>query len=350
MNGERLKGVFPRTAVLAAALATATAALVYAAAPPILTGPLDGRRVFPPNNWWNLDIGQAPLDPNSAGYINFISGRTPSNPTATRSVHDDFGPSPYGIPYVVVAGDQPLVRPTWTAYGDESDEGAAGRPLGYPIPAEAKTQPNYIEGAIPGGGPDGDRHLLIIDRDNWLLYETGGTNWNAAAGRWEADGGAIFDLNRNDRRPDTWTSADASGLAIFPGLVRYDEAYGTAEITHAFRVTVRATNGYVWPASHRAGSTTGALPMGARLRMKASKNLSGYRPEMQRIFRAMQRYGLIVTDNGSDMYVTGTMDSRWDNGVLNPAFHSLTADDFEVVQLGWRGTPPTAPTNLRIIR
>jgi hypothetical protein len=121
-------------------------------------------------------------------------------------------------------------------------------------------------------------------------------------------------------------------------------------MTHAFRVTVRSSNGYVWPASHRAGSTNGALPMGARLRLKASKDLSGYRPEMQRIFRAMQRYGLIVADNGSDMYVTGSMDARWDNGVLNPAFHSLTADDFEVVQLGWKGNPPKAPTNVRIVR
>jgi hypothetical protein len=134
--------------------------------------------------------------------------------------------------------------------------------------------------------------------------------------------------------------------------VRYEEVYGTAEITHAFRVTVRSTNGYVWPASHRAGSTTGALPMGARLRMKASKDLSGFRPEIQRIFRAMQRYGLIVADNGSDMYVSGTMDARWDNDVLNPAFRAITADDFEVVQLGWRGNPPRSPTNvqLRIVR
>jgi len=350
MNGEDDGRMSARTAVLSAALTAATAALVYAAAPPVLTGSLDGRRVFPPNNWWNLDISQAPLDPGSAAFISFVSGRTASNPTATRRVHDDFGPSPYGIPYVVVSGDQPLVRPTWTAYGDESDEGAPGRPPGYPIPAEAKTQANYIEGGVPGGGLDGDRHVLIIDRDNWLLYETAATYWNAAANRWEANCGAIFDLNRNDRRPDTWTSADAAGLAIFPGLVRYDEVYGTAEITHAFRVTVRATNGYVWPASHRAGSTAGALPMGARLRLKASKNLSGYPPEMQRIFRAMQRYGLIVADNGSDMYVTGTMDSRWDNNVLNTAFHSLIADDFEVVRLGWQGSAPSAPTNLRIIR
>ncbi len=136
---------------------------------------------------------------------------------------------------------------------------------------------------------------------------------------------------------------------MFPGLVRYDEVYGTEEIRHAFRLTTRATNGYVWPASHRAGSTSGAPPLGARLRLKASKDISGYSPEMQRIFRAMKRYGLIVADNGSDMYVTGTMDARWNNDVLNPAFRSLTADDFEVVQLGIR-LPPEPPKNLRIVR
>jgi hypothetical protein len=328
---------------------TATVALI-AAAPPQLGASLAGRQVFPRTNWWNLDISRAPLDAGSGAYINFISGRTPSNPAATRRLHDDFGPSPYGIPYVVVSGDQPLVRPVWTAYGDESDEGAAGRPPGYPIPDEAKTLGDYIEGAVPGGGLDGDRHLLIVDKDNWLLYETGATYWNGVAQRWEANCGAVFDLNRSDRRRDSWTSADAAGLAIFPGLVRYDEAFGTAEIAHAFRVTVRATNGYVWPASHRAGSTGGALPMGARLRLKASKSLSGYPAEIQRIFRAMQRYGLIVADNGSDMYVTGALDARWDNNVLNPAFHGLTADDFEVVQLGWQGHPPSAPVNLRIVR
>jgi hypothetical protein len=130
--------------------------------------------------------------------------------------------------------------------------------------------------------------------------------------------------------------------------------FGSAEMTHAFRVTTRATNGYVWPASHRAGSNTSAPPLGARLRLKASKNISTFTPEVQRIFRAMKRYGLIVADNGSDMYITGTMDARWNNGVLNPAFSALTADDFEVIQLGWQPstppTPPMPPTNLRILR
>jgi hypothetical protein len=145
----------------------------------------------------------------------------------------------------------------------------------------------------------------------------------------------VFDLSSNARRPEGWTSADAAGLAILPGLVKYDEAV-RGPIRHAFRVTVRSTNNYVWPASHRAGSTSGALPMGARLRLKSSKSLSGYPGYIQNIFRAMQTYGLIVADNGSDMYVTGAMDSRWNNGELNPAFASLTASDFEIVRLGWR--------------
>jgi hypothetical protein len=241
---------------------------------PELTGSLVGRQVFPPTNWWNLDISHAPLDPASASFIEFI-GRT-------RQMHPDFGPPPYGIPYVVVTGDQPLVIPTWTAYGDESDAGAAGRPPGYPIPRRVPTLP----------------------------------------------------VSRS-----------------FRGWFVTTKHSGPGEITHAFRVTVRETNGYVWPASHRAGATAGALPMGARLRLKSTKNLSAYTLEVQRIFRALQRYGLIVADNGSDMYMSGTMDPRWNNDVLNPAFHGLSADDFEVVQLGWRGgSPPSAPLNLRIVR
>lgn len=145
----------------------------------------------------------------------------------------------------------------------------------------------------------------------------------------------MFDLSSNARRPEGWTSADAAGLAILPGLVRYDEAR-RGRINHALRVTVRATNGHVWPASHSAGSRSGALPMGARLRLKASKNISGYPTYIRAIFRAMQVYGLIVADNGSDMFVTGTMDARWNNSQLNPAFRSLKADDFEEIQLGWR--------------
>ena len=150
--------------------------------------------------------------------------------------------------------------------------------------------------------------------------------------------GRLLRPQKNDRRPDGWTSADAAGLAILPGLVRYDEVYGPDEIAHAFRVTVAKTNGYVFPASHAAGDTAGAPPMGTRLRLKAGKDISGYPAPIQKIFRAMKKYGLIVADNGSDMYVSGMFHPDWDNDVLNPAFHSLIASDFEVVKLGW--TPP----------
>jgi len=293
----------------------------------VLNDDFGGRALFPPSNWWNQDISNAPVDANSAAFITFIG--------TGRTLHPDFGPPPYGIPYVSVSGNQALMPITFVSYGSESDSGFNGV-AGYPIPGDAKTQTHFIEGDQAGGGTSGDRHMIVVDRDHFVLFELFGTRWNSSAGRWEAGSGAIFDLTKNDRRPDGWTSADAAGLAILPGLARYEEVASGRDITHAFRVTVRATNGYVWPASHRAGSTSGALPMGARLRLKSSKNLSGYAPDIQRIFRAMQVYGLIVADNGSDMYITGAMDTRWNNGVLNPAFSSLTASDFEVVQLGWK--------------
>jgi hypothetical protein len=188
--------------------------------------------------------------------------------------------------------------------------------------------------------------MLILDRDNRHLYELYNVFFDG--NEWQAYSGAFFDMNTNDRRPEGWTSADAAGLAIVPGLVRYDEVYGAdesesgSEIRHAFRVTVRHTKGYVYPASHQAGfQDPPALPMGARLRLKAGTDISSFDPAVQKIFRAMKTYGLIVADNGTDMYVSGTWDERWDNDVLNPAFEALTASDFEVIQLGWN--PPLAP-------
>ncbi len=305
----------------------------------VLNEDFTAQQIFPADNWWNLDVSVAPLDPNSQAIIDWISGRTPQNPTATQRLHPDFGPPPYGIPYVGVAGSQPLLPVTFVSYPSESDPGAPGFPPGYPIPDEARTLPNYIEGGVAGGGPSGDRHLLIIDRDNWLLFETWATRWNATLSRWDAGSGAVWNLATNDRRPDGWTSADAAGLAVFPGLVKRDEAYGAGPIRHAFRFTTRDTDGYVWPASHEAGSAAGAPPMGTRLRMKASKNISGYAPPLQKIFQAMKTYGLILADNGTDMYIQGTMDSLWDNDILNPAFHGLYADDFEVIELGWNPAP-----------
>jgi hypothetical protein len=336
--------VRPFAAALFAVLATA----IVSGAPAVLNEPLNGRQVFPTSNWWNLDVTAAPVDGRSVQLIDWISGRSAANPTAVRTLHPDFGPPPYGFPYVVVGAEQPRVALAFD-YADESDTGIAGV-AGYPVPGEVRTLPNYIEGGVPGGGDSGDRHLLMIDRDQWLLYETFATHWNGAMARWEAGSGAIFDLSTNRRRPEGWTSADAAGLAIFPGLIRYEEVEATSEISHAFRVTTRATNGYVWPASHAAGSNASAPPMGARLRLKAARDISGFAPDVQKIFRAMKRYGLIVADNGSDMYVSGTMDARWNNDVLNPAFRALTADDFEVLQLGWgQGTPLQTPRNLRII-
>ncbi len=307
-------------------------------------GPVEGGALptplplFPPDNWWNIDISGAPVDPGSADFISFI------NNGGTRPLHPDFGGevSPgsaevYGMPYAVVDGTQPKLTVDFVLYPDESD--GVGVPF-YPIPAEAITEPHWIEGGDPGDvdlRSSEDRHLLIVDRDNRYLYELYNVYWNGSTGRWEAGSGAFWDMKTNTRRPEGWTSADAAGLAILPGLVRYDEAYDPAVtgIQHAFRVTVRATNGHVYPASHSAGSTPGALPMGARLRLKAGTDISGFTPEVQKIFLAMKKYGLIVADNGSDMYVTGTFDARWDNDVLNPAFGALTASDFEVIQLGW---------------
>ncbi len=331
-------------AARAALLASLLLGALTAGAQPVRNGPLPSP-LLPADNWWNADVSAAPRDPNEAAILAFIG--------TSRGLHPDFGgdasdsgPDIYGMPYLVVPGSQPL-EPVAFDYADESDDGAPGRPAGYPIPAEAKTQAKWLEGGHPGNsGEGGDKHLLIVDRDNRLLYETWNTRCEpqgSASCSWRAGSGAIFPLDSNLRRPDGWTSADAAGLAILPGLVRYDEANGSEPIRHAFRFTVRATNGYVFPASHRAGSTGGAPPMGTRLRLKASRDLSGFPEAVRRIFQAMKTYGLIVADNGSDMYVQGTYDTRWDNDVLNPAFASLKVSDFEVVQLGWQ--PAGAPTD-----
>ena len=306
--------------------------------------------LFPPDNWWNLDISSWPVASNSANYITFI------NNGGTRRLHPDFGGnvgtgfSIYGMPYATVAnvssGDLKAVQ---FQYADESDgvDHTTNTSFSfYPIPPEAISQPYWVEGGDPGNidlRSSQDRHLLIVDKDRNYLYELYNVFYNSTQAKWFAGSGAFFDMNTNNRRPDTWTSADAAGLAILPGLVRYDEVYDptVTEIRHALRVTVRATNGYVYPASHRAGSTSGALPMGARLRLKANIDVTQRTsdPNMQKIFRAMQRYGLIVADNGSDMYITGTYDTRWNNDILNPAFSNLSASDFEVIELGYNPAP-----------
>jgi hypothetical protein len=336
--------------LLAAAM---TSAWLFATS--TLGGPLSvPLPLFPPDNWWNADISSAPVDSASASFIAFI------NNGSTRRMHPDFGGNAgpvqiYGFPYIVVDSEVPL-RAVQFQYDRESDGvnhvTRTSFPF-YPIPDEAITQAHWIESGEPGNVDlrnSSDRHMLIVDKDRRYLFELYNVFYDGA--QWRAGSGAFFDLSTNNRRPDTWTSADAAGLAILPGLIRYDEVFGTGEIQHAFRVTVRATNGYVYPASHEAGSTAGALPMGARLRLKASRDISGFRPEVQKIFRAMKKYGLIVADNGTDLYVSGTYDTRWDNGVLNPAFSALTANDFEVVLRGFvpaPAIPPTAPKNVRFV-
>jgi hypothetical protein len=320
--------------------------------------------LLPADNWWNLDISDWPVDPGSVSYIAFI------NNGSTRRLHPDLGgdaptsgnPSAsYGMPYVVVSGvaASDLV-PVEFQYSNESDgvdhTTGSSYPF-YPIPPDAVTQAHWMEGGAPGNvdqRDSQDRHLLLVDYDRNYLYELYNVFFDAVHGRWHAGSGAFFDLNTNHRRPDGWTSADAAGLAILPGLIRFDEVYDPTqeEIDHAFRVTVRGTDGYVYPASHRAGSRAGALPMGARLRLKSSVDVAQRtkNQNMQKIFRAMQRHGLIVADNGSDLFITGTYDPRWNSDVLNPAFASLTANDFEIIQLGYNPSPMPASGTVQHLR
>jgi (2Fe-2S) ferredoxin len=277
---------------------------------------LRGNRPFPPNNAWNMDISRFPVHPNSANFITSIGNNT--------GLHPDFGTvwqgAPIGIPYVVVSGTQPLVPINFTDYGDESDPGP------YPVPPNAP-----IEG---GSSSTGDRHVLVIDRDNWKLYEmfysfpvNNGASWNASCG-------AVFDLNSNKMRPAGWTSADAAGLPIFPGLVRYDEVIEQREIRHAIRFTaVRTRRAYVYPARHFASNVTDVnVPqMGMRFRLKASFNVTTFSPNIQVILRAMQKYGLILADNGSNWYVSGAPDSRWSDSEL-AVLSQVKGSDFEAVQ------------------
>jgi hypothetical protein len=297
--------------------------------------------LFPPDNWWNVDVSAAPVDLNSAGFIGLIGGATPLHPDFGGNDGTPYGV--YGMIYAVAPGTQALEVVDFSGgYPHESDAGAPGRPPGYPIPVVARTQPRWIEGGQPGGGSSGDRHMLLVDGDRRILFELYATRWDPGPSRWRADSGAVFLLDGNGRRPENWTSADAAGLAILPGLVRYDEAFGPDAIRHAFRVTVHDTKGHVFPASHTASTSTSpnALPLGARLRLKAGKDISGHPTYVQRIFQALKTHGLIVADNGTSMYVSGAYDTRWDNDVLNPAFASLRASDFEVVELGWK--PPVS--------
>jgi hypothetical protein len=281
---------------------------------------LEGRRPFPANNPWNTDISGAPVDPNSDALIASCG---------IRNLHPDFGTTwngaPNGIPYVVVGGSQPRV-PVSFDYDDESDPGP------YPIPADPP-----IEGGPNGSG---DRHVLIIDRDEWMLYELFAAHPRGDGG-WHAGSGAVFDLDSNELRPAGWTSADAAGLPIFPGLVRFDEVVEEGEIRHALRFTCPSTRrAYVPPARHWAsGNTSPNLPpMGMRVRLEAGFDTSSFPSEVRVILDALKRYGMFLADNGSGWYVSGAPDPRWDDDRLG-ALKTVPSTAFEVVRIEGLVTP-----------
>ena len=276
---------------------------------------LNGFVPFPADSLWNTDISSAMVDPNSENIINFIG--------ANVTLHPDFGSGSYagrsiGIPYQVVAGSQPKVSMLLGAYADESDRGH------MPIPYNA-----LIEGYPKPG--NGDRHVLVLDKDNCWLYELYHGRRQTSPS-WSADSTAVWDMTIDEQRPYTWTSADAAGLPIFPGLARYDEVAAGA-INHALRFTVPVTRqAFTPPASHWASSNTSAdaPPMGMRLRLKASFDISGFSPANRVILTALKKYGMIVADNGSAIYISGTPDHRWDNSDLGN-LKTITASNFEVV-------------------
>ena len=321
---------------LSAAIALITCAQAFAATQ---GGPIPvPLPLFPANNWWNTDVSNAPLDPSSSAFITFINTKADGSGPIVRHVHPDWGTDNpdgtlYGFPYIIVDGLQQKKTVTFDPQAAAESDGV-GVPF-YPIPDEAITQYGWIEQGPPGNvAVGGDRHMLIVDKTNNELYELYNVFYDGT--KWTAYSGAKFFMNTNNRRPDGWTSADASGMAVLPGLVRYDEVYGPNEISHAFRFTVRDSNGYVFPASHVAGSNPQALPMGGRLRLKASTDISTYPADVQKIMRALKKYGLIVADNGSDMFIQGNYDNNWNMDVMNTQLGKLTANDFEVVQRGWK--------------
>ncbi len=288
---------------------------------------LNGFRPFPASNAWNQDISSTAVDPSSDSYINFIG--------TTAPLHPDFGSGEYqgsfiGIPYSVVDSAQFPVSINFNAYGDESDPGP------MPIPANAN-----IEG-YPNPGT-GDRHVLVLDNSNCWLYELYSSSVNTD-GSWNADSAAVWDLQNYSQRPLTWTSADAAGLPIFPGLIRYDEV-ASGQIAHAIRFTLQhSVAAFVQPATHWASNSSAqfAAPLGMRLRLKSSFDISSFSATNQVILKALKQYGMIMADNGSSMYIGGAPDDRWNNDDLHN-LTTLTTSDFEVITLGTVYTSANLP-------
>lgn len=277
---------------------------------------LHGRRMFPPDNWWNRDVSGDPVDPDSDKIVAGIG--------LAKSLHPDFGSgagAPIGIPYIVVPGNQPKVPVTFTN-NDESDPGP------YPIPPNAP-----IEGGADDSG--GDRHVIVLDRDNWILYELFAARPNPDGSGWAASSGAIFNLNSNKLRPKGWTSCDAAGLPILPGLVRYDEVVEQGHIDHALRFTVRRTRAsFIPPATHFASRSYNPIypPMGMRVRLKASVDLTDFPQSAQVILKALKQYGMFVADNGGNWFLTGAPDPRWNDQEIE-TLKRIHGSDFEVIQM-----------------
>lgn len=272
---------------------------------------LGGARPFPDDNPWNLDISRMPVDPEGEKYIASIG--------ADAALHPDFGRAyagkTWGLPYRVVSGDQPRV-PIRFSNAEESDHGY------YPLPPDAPVEES------------GDRHLIVIDRDHWMLYELFGARQEG--GVWRAACGAVFDLKSNALRPAGWTSADAAGLPIFPGLVRYDEVMEQKEIRHALRFTAPQTRrAYVYPARHFASRSTESNlpPMGLRVRLRASYDIGDFPPAAQVILKALKTYGMILADNGGSWFLTGSPHPDWPDAEIN-ALKRIRGSDFEVVYVG----------------
>ena len=303
-------------------LSAAILAYAVAAAPAQKTPPnpvqlgagatLGGKQVFPPDNPWNRDVSRDPVDPNSDNLVASIG--------VDKPLHPDFG-TKYGIPYVVVPGTQPQV-PVSFQYADESDPGP------YPVPPDAPIE----------GGPDakGDRHVLVIDRDRWVLYELFAAFPEDGGKRWRAGSGAVFDLASNKLRPWGWTSSDAAGLPVFPGLVRYDEVCEQKALTHAVRFTVvKSRRAYVPPATHFASRSDdpNLPPMGMRVRLKAGYDTSKFPPEVQVILAGLKKHGMLLADNGSNWYITGAPDPRWNDDEVQ-WLKRVKGKDLECVDTG----------------
>jgi hypothetical protein len=308
--GKPAGGVWPGTAA-----AGTPAPDMYLPLVTRLGGPsIAGCPLFPADNILNRRVDSLPVHSRSNAWISSMKG-------STTGLHPDFGANwdggPFGIPYTTVPGSQPKVAVSF--YYSDSDPGP------YPIPPDAPVEGDGV----------GDSHVLVLDRDACKLYELFAAKKNADSS-WYASSGAIFDLRSNALRPLGWTSADAAGLSILAGLVRYDEVQSGA-IRHAIRFTAAHTQeAYLWPARHEAGDTTSAdvPPMGARFRLKASKDISAFSdPKIQVIFKAFKEYGLILADNGSNWYISGTPDANWDDEVLVDAFKLLKGSDFEAVDV-----------------